>query len=310
MRWILLILMVLLRINIHAQIIQFAQPVRFLALGDSYTIGQSVETIERWPVQLKDELQNLGIGFSELKIIAQTGWRTDNLMNAIETQNPDSNYNLVSLLIGVNNQFQRSDFETYILEFEQLLKTAIKLADDVKNSVFVVSIPDYGYTPFGIDSQKFISEEIDKYNLANKQITQKYGVAYINITPISREGIEKPEYVAGDGLHPSGVMYEEWVKLILEAMNLNETTAAYNLRNEPEFKIFVNAETRKIVFPTDQLTDKNQVFQVIDISGRIHLSGNLPKNDIDISGLDRGVYMVQIKNDDGNKFVKKFMIVD
>jgi len=189
-----------------------AEP-KFLALGDSYTIGESVAESERWPNQLAAKLK-----IPQPKIIATTGWRTDNLKDAIDAASLKPEYNLVSLLIGVNNQYQGKPIEVYEREFEELLQTAIKLAKGKKKNVFVVSIPDYGFTPFGKAKQEKISAELDQYNAINKRIAAKYGVKYFNITEISRKGLEDAELVAGDGLHPSGKMYGQWVELIYSGL--------------------------------------------------------------------------------------------
>lgn len=212
---------------INAQSVQTTNPVRFLALGDSYTIGQSVVEEDRWPVQLVAALEENGNTIEELKIIAQTGWRTDNLITAINNVQPDSNYNLVSLLIGVNNQYQVREFSQYETEFEQLLSKAVALAGGKKESVFVVSIPDYGYTPFGESNQETISAEIDMYNLKGSEIADNYDIPFVNITPVSREGLDKPEYVAGDNLHPSEQMYTKWVDLILPLIRVTTSIDDY-----------------------------------------------------------------------------------
>jgi lysophospholipase L1-like esterase len=189
--------------------------VKFLALGDSYTIGESVPVKERWPVQLIDALSLKGLDCSNPRIIATTGWRTDNLRSAIKNANLSSDYTLVSLLIGVNDFYQGRTIDSYKPEFEELLKTAIKLAGGDKTKVFVVSIPDFGYTPFGKSSQPVISRGIDEFNNANRSITKLLGVTYVTITDISRRGLDDPSLVAGDGLHPSGKMYSEWVTRIV-----------------------------------------------------------------------------------------------
>ena len=205
-------------ISIHgmAQQPDLTTKVKFLALGDSYTIGESVSAQERWPVQLAEALRRKGIDCFDPTIIATTGWRTDDLKHAIESANLKPEYTLVSLLIGVNNYYQGKSAESYAPEFEELLRTAIALADGNKANVFVVSIPDYGYTPFGKDKQPAISKGIDAFNAINKSITEKMGVKYINITDISRRGLTEPSLVADDGLHPSGNMYTEWVSRILQ----------------------------------------------------------------------------------------------
>lgn len=190
--------------------------IRLLALGDSYTIGESVCDSCRFPEQLKDSLtQNLVSNDPvELKIIATTGWTTTNLIEGISAENPSNNYDLVTLLIGVNNQYQGKDFSIYEQEFPQLLHTAIKKAGNDKNNVIVVSIPDYAYTPFGGGSSS-ISQDIDKYNSYAKSYCNSKDVTFINITDITREGLNNPDLVASDGLHPSGLAYSKFVERLL-----------------------------------------------------------------------------------------------
>ena len=188
--------------------------VNYLALGDSYTIGQSVAFEDNFPNQLAKALASDTIFFNEVKIIATTGWTTTNLIDAINNQNLDKKYNLVSLLIGVNNQYQNIPIELYKTEFKALLNKAIALANFDTNKVFVVSIPDYGFTPFGKNNQSTIFAQIDNYNQINKSITDSLNVSYVNITPISQMGLTNPELVASDGLHPSAAMYKMWVNLM------------------------------------------------------------------------------------------------
>jgi lysophospholipase L1-like esterase len=182
---------------------------RYLALGDSYTIGESVAAAERFPVQLAREL-----GLSEPQIIAKTGWTTDELNAAIDAADPRGPYDLVTLLIGVNNQYRGRDAEQYRGEFAALLQRAIGFAGGDTQKVVVVSIPDWGVTPFaeGRDRAK-IGAEIDRYNAVNREETARAGARYVDITPVSRGS--DPALVAGDGLHPSGRQYGEWAKLIL-----------------------------------------------------------------------------------------------
>ncbi|MEQ1585021.1 MAG: SGNH/GDSL hydrolase family protein [Cyclobacteriaceae bacterium] len=186
---------------------------KYLALGDSYTIGESVAEAERWPNQLAQKLK-----IPNPKIIATTGWRTDDLNGAIKSANLTNDYDLVSLLIGVNNQYQGKSAAQYEIEFEDLLKTAIKLAKGKSKNVFVVSIPDYGFTPFGKPKQEIITPQIDEFNQINKRIADKYQISYFNITEISRKGLDDPTLVAADGLHPSGKMYAQWVEVISEGL--------------------------------------------------------------------------------------------
>jgi lysophospholipase L1-like esterase len=201
-----------------AQTLQPTEKIKFLALGDSYTIGEAVNEGQRWPVQLVDQLRKKGFKCDDPKIIATTGWRTDDLKNAILKESPSKDYTLVSLLIGVNNQYQGKSSESYAREFQELLKMAVQFAGGDKSKVFVVSIPDYGFTPFGKEKKDSITMAIDEFNSVNKKITQALGVKYFNITDISRKGLEDPELVASDGLHPSGKMYTLWVQRILEGL--------------------------------------------------------------------------------------------
>lgn len=193
---------------------EFAQ-LSYLALGDSYTIGQSVAIGESLPKQLEKSLEDILNSEIKTEILAQTGWRTDNLLDAIATADLDISYDFVTLLIGVNNQYQGLSFEKYEKEFPELLAIAIKFADNNPNRVVVVSIPDWGFTPFGQnrDRQK-ISSDIDNYNAFAKLKAEELDVRFIAITDITREGLNQPELVAGDGLHPSGEAYKLFVNRI------------------------------------------------------------------------------------------------
>jgi len=189
--------------------------ISYLALGDSYTIGESVSKTKSFPKQLEKRLENdLNVKI-QTKIVAQTGWRTDNLLNAIATADLDTSYDFVTLLIGVNNQFQGVAFETYKKEFPELLSTAVHLAGDNSKRVVVVSIPDWSFTPFGRNREgENISEEIDSYNAFAQSKAEELEVRFIEITDITREGLNKPELVAGDGLHPSAEAYKLFVDRI------------------------------------------------------------------------------------------------
>jgi lysophospholipase L1-like esterase len=212
----LLVILLLLAHEGMSQSLHVESPVKFLALGDSYTIGESVAEQDRWPVQLNTALKARGLATSDVRIIATTGWRTDDLKNAMDAAHLKPEYTLVSLLIGVNNYYQGKSADSYAPEFEALLKTAIALAQGNKAHVFVVSIPDYGYTPFGKDKQAVITQGIDQFNTVNRDIAAKLGITYFNITDISRRGLSEPGLVAEDGLHPSAKMYREWTELILK----------------------------------------------------------------------------------------------
>ena len=188
---------------------------RYLALGDSYTIGESVLESERWPNQLVDSLrERLGSHHEVLDatLVATTGWTTANLEGGMDAAQVDTaEWDLVSLLIGVNNQYQGLPIEAYGPEFSALLERAIALAGGDAGRVFVVSIPDYGYTPFGVNNQSIISSELAQFNDTCRVRTVARGVAHFDITPISQEWPYTPGLVAADGLHPSGVQYGRWV---------------------------------------------------------------------------------------------------
>ncbi len=201
---------------LSAQHADLKSPVSYLALGDSYTIGESIAENERWPNQLVDALRKRRLEVNAPRIIATTGWRTDDLQKAVSVANLNNDFSLVSLLIGVNNQYQAKSVAQYADEFENLVKTALTLANGKKENVFVVSIPDYGYTPFGESNQAAISRDINEFNSVSKRISEKLGVVYVNITDISRRGLQEIDLVAPDGLHPSGKMYSLWVERILK----------------------------------------------------------------------------------------------
>ncbi len=191
----------------------------YLGLGDSYTIGQSVAAAENFPNQVVALLKKDSIDIQPARIIAKTGWTTDELEAGIVVANSvdslRSSYDFVSLLIGVNNQYRGRTVENYKSEFEALLKKAIHFAGDRADHVVVISIPDWGVTPFadGRDRAQ-IAKEVDKYNAANKQITLQYHVEYIDITSWTRHAATDSSLLASDGLHPSGKEYKRWAEKI------------------------------------------------------------------------------------------------
>jgi lysophospholipase L1-like esterase len=185
---------------------------QYLALGDSYTIGQSVDLAQSFPYQLKTSLMQQGYTVADPKIIAVTGWTTTNLIDAIAQANLTQKYDFVTLLIGVNNQFQGKSQTQYRAEFVQLLNTAIAFANGNKKRVFVLSIPDYSVTPFAQYSDKAkTASEIDQFNDINYYESTNAGVNYLNITGISRQAATDLTLIAVDGLHPSATMYSLWV---------------------------------------------------------------------------------------------------
>ncbi|WP_165388979.1 SGNH/GDSL hydrolase family protein [Aquimarina brevivitae] len=188
----------------------------FLALGDSYTIGQGVQQKYSWPYQLKDTLSTLSVAIDTLTVIAQTGWTTNDLKNALLQKSPVP-HDFVSLLIGVNNQYQKKPFTQFKKEFDDLLKQAITLAGGSKN-VIIISIPDYGVTPFGSDNSLKIGRAIDKYNSYIKQKAKVEEVSFVDITNVSRSLGDAEYALAEDKLHPSNIQYRKWVELIVPVL--------------------------------------------------------------------------------------------
>ena len=198
----------------------------YLALGDSYTIGEGVPEAGRWPVQLAESLRGEGIALDAPRIIATTGWTTDELSAAIDAaalDTPLGRFDFVSLLIGVNNQYRGRDLGEYREQFTALLERAIGFAGGRADRVLVLSIPDWGVTPFaaaqvaqqrGRDPTQ-IASELDAYNAAAEAISRARGVAFVDITTVSRARGGEPAMLADDGLHPSAAMYAQWTTLAL-----------------------------------------------------------------------------------------------
>jgi lysophospholipase L1-like esterase len=188
---------------------------QYLALGDSYTIGEAVPENERWPIQLVSKLRTADTAVEDPHMIATTGWTTGELLAAIEKENPASAYHLVSLLIGVNNQYRGYDLDLFREEFTSLVQKAIFYARKRPEGVLVLSIPDYGITPFAAEKNpSHISKEIEEYNTLSESICKRLGVSWYNITDISKKAASDSSLLAKDGLHPSGSMYAEWVEQI------------------------------------------------------------------------------------------------
>lgn len=287
-------------------------PLRFLALGDSYTIGQSVAANQRWPKQLTDSLAKRGITTDTLHIIATTGWRTDNLLNAISNKNLGSQrYNFVSLLIGVNNQYQGQSFAQYQREFPALLDSALRYAGGIKSHVFIVSIPDYAYTPYGQQSGEAatITSELNTYNAFAKHVADSLQIPFIDITAISRKGLQNPAYVAGDGLHPSAVQYTEWVKLILAQIENPTTDIYYPIANKLEATIGPNPafDFVNVQLPGNAYKQTTQA-EVYNLSGEklfaqtiYGVTASLP-----VAALPDGVYFLKLSS--GNRQTVKRIV--
>lgn len=193
-----------------------ARPLRFLALGDSYTVGEGAPDGDRWPHRLAELLRKRGVPIEHPVIVARTGWTTDELGAGIDAARPNGTFDLATLLIGVNDQFRGRDPAEYAERFETLLRRTIDFAGGIAARVIVISIPDWGVTPFaaGRDAER-IAREIDAFNAANRVAATRAGVHYADVTAISRRALPDTGALASDGLHPSGAMYAEWAAAML-----------------------------------------------------------------------------------------------
>lgn len=188
---------------------------KYLALGDSYTIGENVQEAERFPAQTVQLLRAQNINVKDPEYIATTGWTTSNLLSAINSQKPAKNFDIVTLLIGVNDQYQSRDTAGYREKFSVLLNKAVYVAGGRKMRVFVLSIPDYSVTPFVVENDKAsVSQQVDLFNSINKEVTLQNSIAYIDITPSTRQAANDASLIANDGLHPSGKEYAVWAGLL------------------------------------------------------------------------------------------------
>jgi len=189
---------------------------RFLALGDSYTIGEAVDPADRWPVQLVARLRERSVDIDDPEIIATTGWTTDELDAGIDEAAPRGPYDLVSLLIGVNNQYRGRTEAEYRAQFRRLLVRAVGFAAGGAGRVLVLSIPDWSVTPFARESGRSdAGDAIDRFNAIARAEAELAGAAWLDVTPSSRRAADDPALIAGDGLHPVGATYTEWAELAL-----------------------------------------------------------------------------------------------
>ena len=189
----------------------------FLALGDSYTVGEGVSYEESWPSQFVDYALDRGIDFKNPELIAQTGWKTYDLLDAIKSSNLSVKYDFISLLIGVNNQFNSRPLTEFEDDLNEIL-TEINYLKKGNSKVIVISIPDWGYSPYGSSYDRDrISDEIDQFNNILKKISEQNNLNFVDVTQISRLAIKEPNLISEDKLHPSGLMYLEWVEKIYES---------------------------------------------------------------------------------------------
>ncbi len=196
----------------------------YLALGDSYTIGESVHSSLRWPVQLSDTLRKRGVPLNHPRIIARTGWTTADLLAAMDKRLNDETFDLVSVLIGVNNQYQGKSIAQYEEELREIFRRAIQRSEMGTDGVFAVSIPDYGATTFGADRAEEIAKEIDEFNSVFRRVSEEFGIDFYNITPVSKRARTIKDLTASDDLHPSGKMYSLWVEEIADEIGQKFTS--------------------------------------------------------------------------------------
>lgn len=192
----------------------------YLALGDSYTVGEGIPEEDNFPNQTARTLETRGIAVSPPTIVAKTGWTSAELQQAIDERRKNLlSYDIVSLLVGVNNQYRGGDQAVYRQEFEMLLQQAISFAHNKSSHVYVLSIPDWGVTPYAANRErKRIATEIDAFNLINKELSVKWKVNYIDITESSRAGLSDASLLASDGLHPSAKEYSKWAEKLASAI--------------------------------------------------------------------------------------------
>ena len=281
----------------NAQNLKFTNDYSYIALGDSYTIGESVDISKRWPKLLTDTLAQLGYSNDSLIYIAKTGWRTDQLQSAIENANLKNDFDLVSLLIGVNNQYQGRSIETYEIEFRALIFRAIELARGDKNKVFVLSIPDYAYTPFGQSGSNpsEISLELDSFNIINKYIVDSLNICYFDITAISRMGLDNSGLVANDGLHPSGLQYQLWVNRIIQnVLKIEE----HSVDSSKYF--YPNPAKNQIIF-----TKEVNLAWIYDEKGELVSKANNKRHIVE---LPAGVYSIHLQLQSGKTLKDKIII--
>ncbi len=192
-------------------------PARHLALGDSYTVGEAVDPAERWPAQLAARLRIEGLRVADPVVVAATGWTTSDLLAAIDAAPPRGTFGLVTLLIGVNDQYRGLPCDTaYRARLDALLRRAVSFARGEPARVLVLSIPDWGVTPFAAGRNRAaVAAAIDAFNTVNRAAAEAAGAGWLDVTPASREAASDPALLAPDGLHPSAAMYARWVDLLL-----------------------------------------------------------------------------------------------
>lgn len=194
------------------------ESLKYLALGDSYTIGTSIASHEAFPHQLASRLSSFINVPIEVKIVARNAWRTDDLIRGIKRSDLLDEYDFVSLLIGVNNQYQKLPLDVFAKDYATLLEQAISYVGDNRQRVFVLSIPNYGYSPFGSENQSEITKELSEFNEAIASLCEKYNVNYYDVTKVSEKYSIIQDYIAKDNLHPNAKQYSVWLDSFFEEL--------------------------------------------------------------------------------------------
>ena len=284
-------------IPMSGQKITIDPEVSMLALGDSYTIGQSVPENERWPHQFIDLLRENGVVAEYPDYIATTGWTTKNLLQGIETKlNSEKAYNLVSILIGVNNQYQGLNISLYEPDLRTILDKALEIVENDTTRIFMLSIPDYAYTPFG-SGLNSITAGINAYNAINKRVAGEYNIIYVDITPISRQGTINPDLVAYDGLHPSGLQYSLWVEEIMPQLEFSQAVqveSKYIPSQEASLnlQVFPNPAKSGIQISSDKNPDSLRIWNIQGMQ-LAEISNPVMPIHLDISAFSPGVYILE-----------------
>jgi lysophospholipase L1-like esterase len=280
-------------ITLTGQQIKIGAEVTMLALGDSYTIGQSVDTVERWPHQFVDQLRSIGVTADDPDYIATTGWSTRRLIQGLNSMlDENRTYNLVSILIGVNNQYQGIDISSYEPDLRRIFDHALEIVGQDTSRVFVLSIPDYAFTPFG-GGDASISREIDDYNRIKKRVAAEYHFAFIDITPISRTGLSNPSLVAADGLHPSGKQYGEWVKEIFPRLNFSQALTGTGRPGDTghQLKVYPNPAGSKLFIESSLEIDRIRIYNSMGGLVDDKTLNSMPA-ELDLSHLGPGTYVL------------------
>lgn len=293
-----------------AQDIRIDPEVSMLALGDSYTIGQSVDSSGRWPHQLIDELRSLGVSGMYPDYIATTGWTSRRLIQAMNSMvDEEKMYNLVSILIGVNNQYQGISIASFEPDLRTIIDDALSIVDQDRSRVFILSIPDYAYTPFGGGNDN-ISQEIDAYNNIKKRIADEYQIAFVDITPISREGLSNTSLVAADGLHPSELQYKRWVEAIIPRLHINQALSGngdQGLVNN-DVLVYPNPAGSSVQIDAAEIISRIRVFNATGslVSDR---KINASPVEMDLSQFGPGIYTLWIHFEKEGRISRRLLLV-